>query len=466
MKRVWLVLSLGIWLVLSIVLVYVLALGSVAMAANFDPAPDKAATTTNSFTYEPTVIAQDGGSRWIFNDDTEGKREGAYRIFDATGTGLYTVNPHGGYSTTTNKCKTCHAVHRAQGPFRLLRGESQDDACNYCHIGSSLHSGKQAYGTVGIYTGNGHTIGSGPTIPDSANDDANAVGTTANAENTMWLATDADGNKVREYAATRNTIYRTVVERSGAFSQEGPLTLTCMSCHTVHNGTWLTWKPGNTAPLYESGQVFTGSSYAPNASYNYGFMNTDVPGYKLLRNNPDGKLSPNTATFKSLIAAGNITTNLPYFVPETTISNNNTGYPGAGGSTGTKYYTQYTAYDIDGTHSSAITAGKDLSVFCAGCHSLNIGIYRESHTEGGYAELHADRTHSVPYSSYECYSCHRTNLGANYRDSNYQVGNPTSDFPHSGAATSTKLLFDTYDASTEHIDEICISCHAYIGAIR
>lgn len=41
--------------------------------------------------------------------------------------------PHGGYTTTTNKCKECHAVHLATGSYRLLRGDDPMSACEYCH---------------------------------------------------------------------------------------------------------------------------------------------------------------------------------------------------------------------------------------------------------------------------------------------------------------------------------------------
>jgi len=41
--------------------------------------------------------------------------------------------PHGDYLTGTNKCRDCHAVHRAKGSFVLLRGNNRVEACDYCH---------------------------------------------------------------------------------------------------------------------------------------------------------------------------------------------------------------------------------------------------------------------------------------------------------------------------------------------
>ncbi|HCG98784.1 MAG TPA: hypothetical protein DE036_02985 [Actinobacteria bacterium] len=35
------------------------------------------------------------------------------------------AGPHGGYLTTTHRCRECHAVHRASGKFKLLRPSSE-----------------------------------------------------------------------------------------------------------------------------------------------------------------------------------------------------------------------------------------------------------------------------------------------------------------------------------------------------
>ena len=52
-----------------------------------------------------------------------------------------TVSPHSGYSTTSGKCKVCHAVHGAgiatnvNASEKLLRS-SAADSCTYCHLGT------------------------------------------------------------------------------------------------------------------------------------------------------------------------------------------------------------------------------------------------------------------------------------------------------------------------------------------
>jgi hypothetical protein len=59
-----------------------------------------------------------------YNDPTEYTR--------ATG---YFAGPHGGYTTTTNKCADCHSTHYAAGSFMLMRANSREAACDYCHGG-------------------------------------------------------------------------------------------------------------------------------------------------------------------------------------------------------------------------------------------------------------------------------------------------------------------------------------------
>lgn len=106
------------------------------------------------------------------------------------------VSPHGGYATTTNLCKTCHAVHLA-GPdsYRLLKsgdndfevgedrssgegrnmpgvddegaGDSRATECMYCHDATAGASDARPYslGLIASVRGE-HTIGA-TVIPDS-----------------------------------------------------------------------------------------------------------------------------------------------------------------------------------------------------------------------------------------------------------------------------------------------------------
>ncbi|HEY3375270.1 MAG TPA: hypothetical protein VGK02_09430, partial [Candidatus Aquicultor sp.] len=39
--------------------------------------------------------------------------------------GNFQSGPHGGYLTSTHRCRECHAVHRAAGKFKLLRSDTR-----------------------------------------------------------------------------------------------------------------------------------------------------------------------------------------------------------------------------------------------------------------------------------------------------------------------------------------------------
>ncbi len=59
--------------------------------------------------------------------------------------------PHGGYTTGTNKCQTCHFVHRAPaGGSKLLPGATIKATCESCHDGTG---GRSVYGTIEARTG-------------------------------------------------------------------------------------------------------------------------------------------------------------------------------------------------------------------------------------------------------------------------------------------------------------------------
>jgi predicted CXXCH cytochrome family protein len=55
------------------------------------------------------------------------------------------TGPHGGYSTTTNKCETCHTIHQAPAGIMLLPGATIRDTCFTCHDGTG---GNGVYGAI------------------------------------------------------------------------------------------------------------------------------------------------------------------------------------------------------------------------------------------------------------------------------------------------------------------------------
>ncbi|HZD59114.1 MAG TPA: hypothetical protein VE439_01510 [Anaerolineae bacterium] len=471
-------------LVLTMALAFVLAMGGIAFAL---PVADSVPQT-----YSDTT----GASNWSYTDQWGTKTEGSYRPFDDQTDKLYNMvddpntpdvdessrGPHGAYITTSNKCKTCHAVHRADGIYYLLRADNADSACDYCHIGDARHSEKGAYyGSVeGKYTSNGHTIGAGPEIPDSSRWQW-AEDRTLSSNDGLITQTV----KVRQYDVAKNEMYK-VKARHGK-EMFGPVLLQCMTCHQVHNASLLIWKPG-----------------------------ADTAGYKLLRNAPSGSCDSSTLmrgdrNEQLLDPSGQILSHgtllnvaRPVEVPNTTITASNTGQVGGTPDDPDTVYTIWTAWEGVPT---GVNDGSYLAVWCADCHNLNIG-YRTVTGEEFGEHAHTSRTHPVPYmvtaqpnNAAQCYSCHVTDMHPSNTcgptchifPSGYKKMAAKSDFPHAGDEGSTKFLGNTvgpyvagdgstttqpwtygtdnygnpvttaYDKTTEHIDQVCLRCHSDIG---
>lgn len=251
-----------------------------------------------------------GASVWSYGD-TYGatKTEGSYRAFDDQDNQLYQIpdalrvgtserdsGPHGGYSTTSNKCKTCHAVHRATGTFALMRVDTPDQACEYCHVGEHRHSVVNAYWKAGtIYPANGHTIGASSEIPDSS----------------VWQWEDktgvqlADGTtydvRKRHYDPKKNKIMRWTVH-AGKWFRVGPISLRCQSCHQPHNAIRQVWKPAM-SPEAQAKYAVAGAANPDDTTTPWGATLTWSKGYKLLRNSPSGGIASASASTSEALAA-------------------------------------------------------------------------------------------------------------------------------------------------------------------
>lgn len=99
-----------------------------------------------------------------------------------------TLNPHGGYTTSTNKCKYCHAVHLASGSYMLTRANTVLETCDYCHGDGS------GAGTIVVSNFEGHTM----------------------SKNTLFFGTAPGYTDSDKFVST----------------PESPFT--CMTCHSVH----------------------------------------------------------------------------------------------------------------------------------------------------------------------------------------------------------------------------------------
>lgn len=454
-------------LFVALVAAFVLGFASAAFAV----APSVIDTTSPAF----------GRSAWTYQDlhDASAKYEGGYAAFDDTTTLVYDANPaaldagpHGGYNTTTNKCKVCHAVHRAEGAYYLLRADSQDDACSYCHVGSA-HSTRIVYdlNPDGIYTMNGHTIGAQAAIPDSSiRQEAQAV---------TLSTTDANGNplseviEVRSYDSAKNEMYRfarhhgqSVVSYTdsdpgtstitgsarGGYQRIGPLALRCMSCHQPHNAVNEVWRP-------RAFTAFTNANYTTAVDGAF-----DADGYKLLRRSPSGSVNglPNFTS---------ATDPMEYWgMNQTTKALEDTATAGVNFSQNASYeFTVKTSHDVTRSvpawiaqdiHASAPDTDTGiyrypntvntmtLSWWCADCHNLNVGGWEPlTDPELGF-KAHTERTHPAPYyGAYtgpaQCFSCHRNDLAP-------QMGLAVD--PVNGGATPNNLTGNNGRNS-------CTQCH-------
>jgi hypothetical protein len=370
----------------------------------------------------PSVInPANGSSMWTYQDshDTTEKAEGSYTAVDNT-TGKYETNPHGGYDSSSNKCKICHAVHRAEGAYFLLRADTQDDACNYCHIGGSAFSDTTVYtlNPSGTATPNGHTIGSSAVIPDSSVKEW--------TEQVTLSTVDASGSAisetvdVRAYDSKRNKMFRfarrhgheSTGSGSNGYMRVGPLALRCMSCHQQHGAKNMQWRPKDILSGAQLANGYKLLRLSPSASIQ-GTATETVAGTDYIADYNQGMQNYTSyeeydpASGKFLVNEANIVK-----VPETDMSAANTG-------PGHTIYTTFTgvepskqqgdAYDPQTVNQFA------LSPWCADCHNLDIGYSKNLTNEELGFKSHADRTHPAPYKGAgfgpgQCYSCHRNDL--------------------------------------------------------
>ncbi len=163
-------------------------------------------------------------------------------------------NPHGGFATTTNYCKTCHAVHDAgDSSYRLLKsggaggrtnvtdrsdgeglvagaGTVRANECMYCHDATSGATQYRPYALGEIRTVRGeHTIGA-TSIPDSSQ--------SADVTTIAPILT-------RKIAGTNSSKLSNRNPASYGGESDTSPNLGCYDCHSVHGADVLAqWAPG------------------------------------------------------------------------------------------------------------------------------------------------------------------------------------------------------------------------------
>ncbi|MHB0977681.1 MAG: cytochrome c3 family protein [Candidatus Aquicultorales bacterium] len=249
-------------LVIGLVAILVLSLASAAMAFGYNPteATSTAGTTVGGYT----------------------------RTAD---TGVYSTNPHGGYTSASNKCKTCHAVHGSTGTYRLLQGGTDgNNACDYCHIGAGAHSNKLVYGYAGVAptaVNNGHTISTAATtIPDnSTSTQTSLVCNRCHSVHGAGTIGFADGKRMILRADPLETTATPVPDSAQTFANS-PATVVafCQKCHDSNSGSSThVYAPADNQHAW-SGSQLCGDCHNSQGQPHAGAQN----GYKMLTGRDTG----------------------------------------------------------------------------------------------------------------------------------------------------------------------------------
>ncbi|MBS3908952.1 MAG: hypothetical protein KGZ93_04920 [Actinobacteria bacterium] len=150
------------------------------------------------------------------------------------------AGPHGRYTSASNRCKDCHAGHRALGMYRLTRADIRGDSCNFCHGVSGA-----ATKTV-ILDANGHGISADkigkPVIAPGDTDPAYTV------PSTMWGCLEChsvhDNQSIKPAGYSSNKLLKSNPNPGKSYLYYTPvvgestqtLSQWCSTCHNANFG--------------------------------------------------------------------------------------------------------------------------------------------------------------------------------------------------------------------------------------
>ncbi len=312
------------------------------------------------------------------------------------------ASPHGGFSSTSNLCKTCHAVHlagenswrmvksgnttetRTQGEMSTLgKGNSRATECMYCHDATSGATSKKPYELIplGKTVRGEHTLGVSQ-IPDSS----------INAGAGDW------GN---------------LASRSPS---EGAV-LQCYQCHSVHGSDTI----GTTNAV--EGNLYNASDAVEN--WNSKILRLDPGGDGSVLAKGEGGLS--VATWQSELDSDgsavrtgfcadchNLNPNWEIDSSDTTRPNNRSHPQGPGTDSMMEVYGE----------TMTVAAHPLERMGCRGCHWASVGadgagisrfphqsvgwklLFDEATMTGGTSDLAGDPQRIIPGMDVICLSCH------------------------------------------------------------
>jgi len=138
-------------------------------------------------------------------------------------------SPHGNFSSNSNKCRVCHALHKANGDsYRLLFDNSRQTSCDRCHDPVTGLSGKKPY----------RLTSKAQKIQQHRN--YSRVDSGANPENPKLISTQKRvripaprpvENAKGEHTRGATYIPESSIDAPPSFTPDG---LSCYSCHDPH----------------------------------------------------------------------------------------------------------------------------------------------------------------------------------------------------------------------------------------
>ncbi len=181
-----------------------------------------------------------------------------YEQWGATGANVTTPTPHKGYTTATNKCAVCHAVHKATDTGEVLLRSSVDNACTYCHI-TNATGNIQIYGAdaeaYDLESAYAHNPGGGACARCHSVHGADTLG---GANNDKILKNWVEDGSAHAYSTNALAKWTSAANISSLSNDEEQITAWCTGCHKYY------------IQSYDQSQTsITYTEYAGSGSYNF-----------------------------------------------------------------------------------------------------------------------------------------------------------------------------------------------------
>ena len=286
------------------------------------------------------------------------------------------VSPHSGYSTTTGKCKVCHAVHGAGSTdptgttlnaTEVLLRSTKAGACEFCHLTGGTFAMDPYYNT---------TFGTSSLANYHGNGNGWVSATMGGATN--WF-TQAGGASGTQYTVAQSG-------HNAGHSHAGPGYQGCNSCHAVHGAN--TMAPGDFILKNDPAKgviALVGSGYADGAGMGYGSISAPATTQEQFCSDcHDGTKVVKTSGTTAIVSQTDFDTYFPSckgsschnsISPTVTANNTQFGVSANTGHNG-RSHIMTTAYDAafaDAATGKASSAGITAAFNgCQTCHNVQI----------------------------------------------------------------------------------------------